>query len=91
MRTTLTLDDDLAMLLKREAETSRRPFRDVVNEAIRRGLLTTDNARTRIEVPVFDLGYGPDLARHPWDVLADEDAARYRELSGLPPAGETQP
>ena len=38
MRTTLTLDDDLAMILKQEAEASGRPLRDVVNEAIRRGL-----------------------------------------------------
>lgn len=38
MRTTLTLDDDLAMMLKQEAEASGRPFRDVVNEALRRGL-----------------------------------------------------
>lgn len=38
MRTTLTLDDDLAMMLKAQAESSGRPFRDVVNEALRRGL-----------------------------------------------------
>lgn len=38
MRTTLTIDDDLAMMLKQEAEASGRPFRDVVNEALRRGL-----------------------------------------------------
>jgi hypothetical protein len=38
MRTTRTLDDDLATMLKQEAEASGRPFRDVVNEALRRGL-----------------------------------------------------
>lgn len=38
MRTTLTLDDDLAMILKRTAEESGRPFKEVVNEAIRAGL-----------------------------------------------------
>lgn len=56
MRTTLTLDDDLAMMLKREAESSRRPFRDVVNDAIRRGLVASASPRPVIEVPVFDLG-----------------------------------
>lgn len=82
MRTTLTLDDDLAMMLKREAETSRRPFRDVVNEAIRRGLVQSTAPRDVIEVPVFDLGNGPAMTVNPWDALAQEDAARYRELTG---------
>lgn len=38
MRTTLTLDDDVAAKLRAEARRSRRAFRDVVNDAIRRGL-----------------------------------------------------
>jgi len=38
MRTTLTLDDDLAVILKRTAEASGRPFKQVVNDAIRAGL-----------------------------------------------------
>jgi hypothetical protein len=36
MRTTLTLDDDVAVQLKAAAKT--RPFRTVVNEALRAGL-----------------------------------------------------
>lgn len=39
MRTTLTIDDDLFMQLHREAEETRKPLRQVVNEALRRGLL----------------------------------------------------
>jgi len=39
MRTTLTLDDDVAAKLRAEARRSGRPFREVVNEAIRRGLM----------------------------------------------------
>lgn len=39
MRTTLTLDDDLAMILRREAEATGLPFRTVVNDALRRGLV----------------------------------------------------
>lgn len=50
MRTTLTLDDDLAMLLKREAESSGRPFRDIVNEALRRGL-ETPALRDDVDIP----------------------------------------
>jgi hypothetical protein len=37
MRTTLTLDDDVAAKLKAESRRTGRPFRDVVNEALRRG------------------------------------------------------
>jgi len=38
MRTTLTLDDDLAESLNRKARHSGRSFKEVVNAAIRRGL-----------------------------------------------------
>ena len=38
MRTTLTLDEDVAAKLRSEARVSGRSFRDVVNDAIRRGL-----------------------------------------------------
>lgn len=39
MRTTLTLDDDVAAKLKRLARRSGRAFREVVNDTLRRGLL----------------------------------------------------
>jgi hypothetical protein len=38
MRTTLTLDPDVARMLAEEAHRQRRPFKQVVNDAIRRGL-----------------------------------------------------
>lgn len=38
MRTTLTLDDDLARVLSDEAHRTRRPFKVVVNDALRRGV-----------------------------------------------------
>lgn len=38
MRTTLTIDDDVAALLKREVRKSGEPFKQVVNRAIRLGL-----------------------------------------------------
>jgi hypothetical protein len=38
MRTTLTLDDDLAALLKRRARELGVPFKEVVNRTIRTGL-----------------------------------------------------
>ena len=38
MRTTLTLDDDLADALKQRAKLLDVPFKQVVNETLRRGL-----------------------------------------------------
>lgn len=37
-RTTLTLDDDVAAGLQRAARTTGRPFRVIVNDALRAGL-----------------------------------------------------
>ena len=39
MRTTLTLDEDVAARLKAEARRTGKPFKYVVNECLRRGLL----------------------------------------------------
>ena len=39
MRTTLTLDDDLAMALQEIARATGRPFKSVVNACLRKGLL----------------------------------------------------
>jgi plasmid stability protein len=58
MRTTLTLDDDVAAKLKAEARRSGRSFRDVVNDVLRRGLATLRAAPTRkpFKVAARDLG-----------------------------------
>ena len=41
MRTTLTLDPDVAQLLDEEMYRQRKPFKQIVNEAIRKGLAPT--------------------------------------------------
>ena len=38
MRTTLTIDDDLAGLLHQRARELDKPFRELVNDALRKGL-----------------------------------------------------
>jgi Bacterial antitoxin of type II TA system, VapB len=38
MRTTLSLDDDVIDKARKAAEKSGRPFREVINEALRAGL-----------------------------------------------------
>jgi len=40
MRTTLTLDDDVAAKLRAEARRSGKSFREIVNDVIRRGLMS---------------------------------------------------
>ena len=58
MRTTLTLDDDVAALLKRLARTRNARFKEVVNEALRRGLAGTAAvpARETVRTTSVDLG-----------------------------------
>ena len=38
MRTTLTLDEDIVAELETESRRAGRPFREIVNETLRRGL-----------------------------------------------------
>lgn len=58
MRTTLTLDEDVAGKLQALARRSGRAFKQVVNDVLRRGLATTTArpAPTRFTVQARDLG-----------------------------------
>jgi hypothetical protein len=58
MRTTLTLDDDVAAKLKTESQRAGRPFRDIVNETLRRGLESrrATAQRRAFKVTARDLG-----------------------------------
>ena len=59
MRTTLTLDEDVAAKLKAKSRRLRRPFRVVVNETLRRGLTaqhTSDSQPARFNITARDLG-----------------------------------
>ena len=58
MRTTLTLDEDVAAKLKAETRKTGRPFREIVNESIRRGLAAPRPAvgRRPFRVAARDLG-----------------------------------
>jgi len=58
MRTTLTLDGDVAAKLKSEARRSGRSFRDIVNETLRRGLVSQRGANPgeSFKVVTRDLG-----------------------------------
>jgi hypothetical protein len=58
VRTTLTLDDDVAARLKAEARRSGKPFKHVLNDCLRRGLLSARRTGERppFQVVTRDLG-----------------------------------
>lgn len=82
MRTTLTLDPDVARLLQEQARRQRRPFKDVVNQAIRRGLAPTASAklagrfRVRPHKTTLRPGIDPAALNRIVDELEDEAVAR---------------
>jgi hypothetical protein len=62
VRTTLTLDDDVAAGLQRAVKAAGRPFRVVVNDALRAGLEAREaRAAAPYKVTPFDLGATVDL------------------------------
>lgn len=78
MRTTVTLDPDVIRSLKDEAHRSSRPFKTVLNDAVRRGLQPARPAPKkpyRLKVHKTKLAAGIDALR--LNQLADEleDAA----------------
>jgi hypothetical protein len=59
MRTTLTLDDDVAVEIERLRRDRRANLRDVVNEALRlglRGMREPPKKNTRFRTKTFDMG-----------------------------------
>jgi len=87
VRTTLTLDDDIAVALKTMAYRSGRPFKMAVNETLRAGLaaLEAPPKPKRYRLKPASLGgtrAGIDLdkALHLAEVLEDEAMVRKLEL-----------
>ncbi len=59
MRTTLTIDDDVAAAIERLQRTRKATLKDIVNEGLRLGLREMDakpKRRPRIETRAFDVG-----------------------------------
>ena len=74
MRTTLTLEDDVANRIKMEIRRSGKAMKAVVNEALRRGLgLGGKPARPpRFEVRSHAFGFRPGIDLDRVNQLADE-------------------
>ena len=82
VRTTVTLDDDLAAELQRLARERGAGFKEVLNAVVRRGLRGEQGAET-YTVPARPLGLRPDVdLTKALDLAADdEDAETLRKLA----------
>lgn len=87
MRTTLTIDDELARLLKQRALETGRPFKEVVNEALRHGLEQTASAPARRPYQLKPIALGQpvrginlDKALRLAGSLEDQELAQKLEL-----------
>ena len=79
MRTTLTLDDDVAAKLKAAVRRSGKPFRDVVNETLRRGLTVPRAARAPFRIQPRSLGVRPGIQiDNVGDLLEQIEGSRHR-------------
>jgi hypothetical protein len=74
MRTTLTLDPDVAQMLGEEAHRQRKPFKQVVNDAIRKGLVPPARRRGpgRYQVRPHKTALRPGIDMQAFNRLADE-------------------
>lgn len=83
MRTTLTLDPDVAAMLKKAVARGDATFKDVVNDALRRGLQRETSApRERFVRRVWPNG-GTDYLVPPEDwkqLLEAEDLEKFLDL-----------
>lgn len=81
MRTTLTLDEDVADFLREQARLQDRPFKQVVNDTLRRGM----SPAVREEAPAYRVrplrsGFRPGVDPLKLNQLNDE--LETQEFSG---------
>ena len=74
MRTTLTLEPDVARMLQDAAHRTRRPFKEVLNAAVRAGLAGAHPGKTNMEfvLEAAPLGLRAGIDPNRLTALADE-------------------
>ena len=87
MRTTLTIDPDVQKLLEQEVARSRRPLKQVVNEALRRGLTRSGDRARKVVVKVSESRLRPGYDPSSFNALSDE----LEDAEVLRKAGPEQP
>lgn len=92
MRTTLTLEDDLAQRLKKLANSTERSFKHVVNETIRRGLSRGEGPaeeRERFRVRPQACGFRPGLDPQKLNQIYDDLEMEEHRHDTLDDTGES--
>lgn len=86
MRTTLTLDDDVAIRLERIRKERAAGLKEIVNEVLREGLAHIDTPKKRepFRTRVFDPGGLVDPSKSIKDILREMDEEYDRKKLGLP-------
>lgn len=83
MRTTVTLDQDVAQQIRERMRERGTGFKETLNELIRRGLRSTQPVEP-YETPTFDMGTRPgidlDKALSLASSIEDEEIVRKLEL-----------
>jgi hypothetical protein len=86
MRTTLTLDLDVAALLKKALAKGDQTFKDVVNSALRKGLEAIETPvkpKKRFVQRIWSTGGGVLLSpKEIKELLLEEDIERFNRDSG---------
>ncbi len=73
MRTTLTIDPDVAQLLTQAQERVKKPFKQLVNDALRRGLSAPDSVpRKPFKVLPYAMGWDAGLDPIGFNQLIDQ-------------------
>lgn len=82
MRTTVTLDQDVAAALKRLARDRGISFKEALNSSVRRGLSPSSKPSVRYRVPARPMGLRPEVDLTKALQLAGEleDAETVRKL-----------
>lgn len=83
MRTTVTLDDDLALRLEQLRAESGQSFKEVINEVIRiglerRGLVVTRQSEARRPLKTLDLGPALVDLTNVWEAIAIAEGEDHR-------------
>jgi hypothetical protein len=77
MRTTITLDPDVAVMVEKELAKREKTFKEIINTALRRGLEDRQKPKKRFVQRTYNGGGFP-----PWEeikqMLLDEDLERYK-------------
>ena len=77
MRTTLTLDPEVAEKLRAEAALGSRTFKEIVNQALKRGLGIDKSApEAPFELITFSSGFRPGIDPKKLQQFLDDDEAQ---------------